>query len=198
MDLTKKPYKKGMDLTPPEEDWARKAAQAAKGIPILARPLKGAKTYHTSIRVLERLHRIAEEIKDSSNRYATMSDVYRASIYVGLNVLYEVTRDEFEKNSFLHNLFTLLRKGEVVNQEMLGLDFLVDLAMVYKNRLEAEVITKDEFRKSVDEIMENLPSHLWGPARKKINRVLNGELCSNLYECQYDGKFRSIKDNQGT
>jgi len=189
MDLkNNKPHKAGMNLGKvPPKNWAKLAYAAATGLPILTRPMKGASFYTISVRIDEGLQRKAEVARDSSERFKTMSDVYRAAFYIGLNMVYEaLAENELAENKRLKTLFELMRMDEETNQNMLGLDHVVNLAAMKKRHIEAGLITKDDFQDWIDTVMEALPVSLRDKAMDKIKRIMRGERQKDLYECIYD------------
>lgn len=189
MRFNEKPYKKGMKLTDkPNDRWARDAAEAAKNVPILTRPLKGSPTYHISVRGSAALQGILEQVRDSSDRFKCMSDVYRAVMYAGAHLIYEGISNEIDDSHMLHNLFDLMRKTERMHQWMIGIDHVVDMVRKFKQYQETGFVSREERNEFLDQVMAALPAEVWPMAKDKINRVLTGENATDLYECQYDNK----------
>lgn len=177
----------------PEKDWAKKAVAACDDIPVLTRPLKGTPLFHINCKIPEKMQRLAEEIRDEYERFKTMSDVYRAAIYVGISMIFEFMpcRSQADKNR-LELLFKLFKANEEYNQNMLALDHVVDIAFQKKRQLHAGIITRHDLDEFVGYVLELLPVSLHKPAMKKINQVMDGITPNNLYECSCDKKTKEL------
>lgn len=195
MDLSKcVPSKTGMKIgKKPDKDWAKKAVAACEDIPVLTRPLKGTGLFHINCKIPEKMQRLAEEIRDEYERFKTMSDVYRAAIYIGMSMIFEYMpckNATSEKKVKL--LFKLFKANEEHNQDMLALDHVVDIAFQKKRQLHAGIITRQDLDEFVGDILELLPVSLHKPAMKKINQVMDGITPNNLYECSCDKKTKEL------
>jgi len=170
--------------------------KAKKKLPIVTSNPKREETTLVRFTSLLRLGRMAEEAYDSMrkkrNEYKTVSDVYRAAFYIGMEMLYWYEKDKFpdQFESWGSSYANSVRRLEIWIMDMEQYDHLVKLMGTAFDIFKKGHCSQKEFHNEIMETISDAPEKFKTSLKEAYTRVLNGESVSSIQMCNYHGGDR--------
>ncbi len=176
-----------IDLRPPDkaERWAEEMIANLKGtIPIMTSIAKNTESAHFSFMGLARHGSLAESLIFKSKRFRTTSEVYRAAMYIGMSVLYYLTKDEgtTEQKARTEQIYQTIQALESMNHARQIIDAVVFAAKDIIDCKESGVIELEEMQEKISLLLEALPTPLAKVATEKIKRLVKGDNITDIAE----------------
>lgn len=133
-----------------------------------------------------RVGRMAGMIAAKVPGVKTVSDVYRAAMYLGLSIIYNMLlKDPTEETACF---FTQIVEGEKINQQVQLIDQCLYLVAQYFLGFQAGVTSEDELNDKVSELVSQLPKGLRKIAQENINQVLKGVPFTQISKIRRPGR----------
>lgn len=153
-------------------------------LPIMASIPKGTKTSHFNFIGLARHAGMAEAFIYKSNRFRTTSEVYRAALYLGMSLLYQLTKEEgtAEQKARADQIYKIIEVMEPLDHSRMIIDTIVLSARDLIKCADSGVIDHEELSEKISTLVEALPIELQKVAREKIKRILSGDNIVDLVE----------------
>ncbi len=176
-----------IDLTEEEkkERWAEEVINnLTQKIPIMTSLAKKVQSADFHFIGLARHAALAESLIYKSKRFSTTSEVYRAAMYIGMSILYHLTKNEGtgEQKARAHQIYKTIQSMEKVNHNRQIVDAVVTSARDLIESADAGVIDYDEMTEKISTLVNVLPKELAQVANNKIKRVMKGENIIDIAE----------------
>jgi hypothetical protein len=153
-------------------------------LPIMTSISKGTKSTHFNFIGLARHAGMAEAFISKSNRFRTTSEVYRAALYLGMSLLYHLSKDEgtAEQKARADQIYKIIQTMESLDHSRMIIDQIVLSARNVIQCADSGVIDYEELSEKISTLVEALPTELQKVARKKIKRIMKGDKIVDLVE----------------
>lgn len=164
------------------DDWCSKLN--LEDIPICSGIPKGEKAEKVSISLWARIKRMAEVLKDNSSRFRTVSDIYRAAMFIGLHILYYMNTEgvRAEGDAFF-KYFLEVRKKLLCNDIM---DMFVELVNDILATHDRQNVDSEEVQGLLKVAVDVVPPEFRKIAQAKMDRLVTakrlGTPVNTLYE----------------
>ena len=169
-----------IDLTEEEkkDKWAEGiVSNLTQKIPIMTSIGKKVESSDFHFIGLARHAALAESLIYKSKRFRTTSEVSRAAMYIGMSILYYLTKDEgtAEQKARADQIYKTIQLMEKVNHNRQIVDAVVTSARDLIESADTGVIDDDELSDKVSMLVNVLPKELTQVAKEKIRRIMKGE-----------------------
>jgi len=169
-----------IDLTEEErkDKWAEEIVSSlTQKIPIMTSIGKKVESADFHFIGLARHAALAESLIYKSKRFRTTSEVYRAAMYIGMSILYHMTKDEgtAKQKTRADQIYKTIEVMEEVNHSRQIVDAVVASARDLIESADAGVIDDEELSEKVSMLVNVLPKELTQVAKEKIKRIMKGE-----------------------
>jgi len=179
-----------------KERWAKEMLKNFQGtIPIMTSIPKNSESTHFNFIGLARHGSIAEGLIYKSRRFRTTSEVYRAAMYLGMSLLYHITKDEGtpEQRARTDRLYKTLEVTESVNYNRQIIDAVTLGAKDLIECADAGVIDYEEMQERVNTLVDALPKELRAVALDKIKRIKKGDSIVDIVETRINRGTKGMK-----
>jgi len=176
-------------------------------IPVITSNPKREETTLVRFTSLLRLARMAEETHDSMrkkrNEYKTISDVYRAAFYIGMEMLYWYEKSKFPEQfeAWGSPYANSIRRLEEWMVDMQKYDHLVKLMGTALDIFKKGHCSQKEFHSEIMETINDAPERFQASLKDAYKKVVAGESVSSLQMCSYQGgdhMSEKYKKSQGS
>ena len=181
-----------------ESDGGNWMVQAIEGItakvPIMTSIAKGTEAAHFSFMGLARHANLAETLVSKSNRFHNPSEVYRAAQYIGMSLLYYLTKDEgtMEQKARSEQVYKLLQVMEEINHRKQLIDTALLAAKDIMAAHENGAVEFEEMQDKMHMILEALPGGLAKVVQGKIKGLIKGDKVEDLLETRRSKGTRQL------
>jgi hypothetical protein len=187
-----------LDLTQEEKKsrWAEEVLDNAPvKIPIMTSIAKNTQTAHFNFIGLARHGSLAESLIYKSNRFRTTSEVYRAAMYIGMAILYQLTKDEGtpEQKARSDRIYKMIEVMDSLNHNRQIIDAVTLSAKDIIECAEAGVIDYDEMNEKVAALINALPKELRAVAEGKVKRIKKGDSIVDIAETRINRGAKGMK-----
>ena len=168
-----------------KEKWAEEIVNSlTQKIPVMTSISKKVPSADFHFIGLARHAALAESLIYKSKRFATTSEVYRAAMYIGMSILYHLTKDEgmVEQKARADQIYKTIELMEKVNHNRQIVDAVVASAKDLIESADSGVIDYDEMSEKVSMLLNVLPKELAQVANDKIRRIMKGENIVDIAE----------------
>jgi hypothetical protein len=168
-----------------KERWAEEVLKRFDGtIPIMTSIPKSTESIHFNFIGIARHGSIAESLIYKCKRFRTTSEVYRAAMYIGMSILYHLTKDEgtTEQKARADQMYKIIQVTESLNHSRQIIDAVVLSSKDIIECADAGVIDYEEMRERIETLIEALPKELRPLAREKVKRVKKGDSILDIVE----------------
>lgn len=155
-------------------------------IPILSHIGKDQESTHISLRVLGNARRLASKMATKSGRFANRSEVERAAYYLGMMIIHHLLKDSKHCDQ-CGILFQSLLSEEVVTMSAQLLDTATESMKRIHNALKKDVISEENAKRQVENLITQLPDHLHKVAYDNCIRIFSGENIGNIFSKRTKG-----------
>jgi hypothetical protein len=175
------------DLTEAEKksQWAKEIIdKLTVKLPVMTSISKGTESTHFNFIGLARHASLAESLIYKCKRFRTTSEVYRAAMYLGMSLLYHLTKDEGtpEQKVRADQIYKLLEVMEPLDHSRMIIDAVVLSARNIIQCADSGVIDYEELSEKISTLVEALPTELQKVAREKIKRIMKGDNIVDIAE----------------
>jgi len=175
-------FEKGLD------DWADKVLEVTD-FPIVTRTMKGVSSKYKTVWCPSRFDRMAEIIKDKNKftrkEFPTISDVYRAALYVGFRLIYRRFKKDFPTDHALHSLDKTL---EVMEEDYINHQCLSWNTHAIKRLLQCRrvgTIDPERYEQKIEAVINSAPECLRELLRENRKKLESGGKVTDLYNTSY-------------
>ena len=187
-----------LDLTRQERKhkWAKDVIDRLSGkFPIMTSIAKNTKSVHFNFLGLARHASLAESLIYKSNRFRNTSEVYRAAIYIGMSILYQLTKDEgtLEQKARADQIYKTIEIMESLNHDRQSIDAIVWAAKDLIDCADSGVIDYEEMGEKTSMLINALPKELRQVARDKIKRIMKGDSIVDIAETKVQRGTKRLK-----
>jgi hypothetical protein len=179
-----------------KERWAQEILNSFQGsIPIMTSIPKNTESTHFNFIGLARHGSIAESLIYKCKRFRTTSEVYRAAMYIGMSILYHLTKDEgtTEQKARADQMYKLIEVTESLNHSRQIIDAVVLSSKDIIECADAGVIDYEEMQERVDTVIDALPKELRPVAREKLKRIKKGDSIVDIVETRINRGTKGMK-----
>ena len=165
--------------------WAEEMLGGLTGtLPIMTSIAKNTESAHFSFMGLARHGSLAESLIFKSKRFRTTSEVYRAAMYIGMSVLYYLTKDEgtMEQKARATQIYKTISTMESLNHSKQIVDAVVLSAKDVIECAQSGVIDFEEMEGKITTLIGVLPRELSRIASEKIKRIIKGDQMVDIAE----------------
>ena len=130
-----------------------------------------------------------------SNRFRNTSEVYRAAIYIGMSILYQLTKDEGtpEQKARADQIYKTIEIMESLNHDRQSIDAVVWAAKDLIDCADTGVIDYEEMNEKTSMLVNALPKELCPVARAKIKRIMKGDSIVDIAETKVQRGTKRLK-----
>jgi hypothetical protein len=191
---------KGDSLDLKEEEkkgqWAKEMLESFQGtLPIMTSIPKNTESTHFNFIGLARHGSIAESLIYKCKRFRTISEVYRAAMYIGMSILYHLTKDEgtTEQKARADQLYKIIEVTEPLNYNRQIIDAVVLSSKDIIECADAGLIDYDEMQERIETLIDALPKELRLVARDKVQRIKKGDSIVDIIETRINRGTKGMK-----
>ena len=179
-----------------KERWAEEAIKNCPvKIPIMTSIAKNTQTTHFNFIGLARHGSLAESLIYKSKRFRNPSEVFRAAMYLGMSLLYHLTKGEgtAEQKARADQVYKLIEVTESLNHKRQIIDAVTLSAKDVIECAESGVIDFEEMQEKVETLVNALPKELRPIAQEKIKRIKKGESIVDIVETRINRGAKGTK-----
>jgi hypothetical protein len=167
-------------------------AKEFKGeIPIVTDIPKGKTSCSIHYRSDSEIMEIAEKlVYKRTGKFASPSEVLRASTYIGICVIWSLFENSGEKSPYGEAMFERMKQREELTNASIAIrEFLKDVDAIYL-AAEEGIISYDERSEKTNKLISSLPANLKDVARERLKRYEAGEKISQIHDFKSHGGVR--------
>jgi hypothetical protein len=179
-----------------KHQWAKEILdRLSVKIPIMTSIAKNTKSAHFNFLGLARHATLAASLIFKSKRFRTTSEVYRAALYLGMSILYQLTKDEgaLEQKARADQIYKTIEIMESLNHNRQSIDAVVWAAKDLIDCADTGVIDYDEMSEKTSMLLNALPKELRSVASGKIKRIMKGDDVIDIMETKVQRGDRRTK-----
>jgi len=165
--------------------WAKEIVEnLTTKLPIMTSISKGTRSAHFNFIGLARHASMAEALIHKSARFKTTSEVYRAAMYLGMSLLYNLSKDEgtLEQKARAEQVYKIIEVMEQLDHSRMILDAVVVSARNVIECADSGVIEYGAVPENISKLVESLPASLQKVAQGKIKRIMKGDNIVDITE----------------
>jgi hypothetical protein len=164
-------------------------------IPIMTSIAKNTKSAHFNFLGLARHATLAASLIYKSKRFRTTSEVYRGAMYIGMSILYQLTKDEgrLEQKARADQIYKMIEVMESLNHNRQSIDAVVWAAKDLIDCADSGVIDYEEMTEKTSMLVNALPKELRVVARNKIKRIMKGDSILDIAETRVHRGTKRLK-----
>ena len=174
-------------------DWAKEiATQFHEHIPLIMDIPKGMNSKDIHCRVPAFIGEMVEKISyKKEGKFESPSEVIRAAIYIGMNVLYHLIELQGFQSTELKTIFSRMKSSEEVMTYHLLVKEATKAISYLKEAADSGVISFEDRDCQIDGIIKDMPNNLQRITKKKAIQLLAGEKLSSISEFKTHGGKRA-------
>jgi hypothetical protein len=164
-------------------------------IPLMTSIAKNTGSTHFNFIGLARHGSLAESLIFKSNRFKNTSEVYRAAMYIGMSIIYQLTKDEGtpEQKARADGVYKIIQVMESVNHSRQIIDAVVLSARDVIECADSGVIDFEEMKEKVSTLIDSLPKELHPIASDKIKKIMAGDNIVDIMETKIHRGAKGMK-----
>lgn len=133
---------------------------------------KGEEPTRYNFRAPGKIGRMAGILAAKISVVKTVSDVYRAAVYLGLSIIYHMLLQNPSEETVC--FFEQCAEGDLIIERVNLIDRCLYLVAQHFAGYQGGIMDWDELQKKVKKMVDQLPKNLQKIAQNDINKVLNG------------------------
>ena len=184
----------------PSSTWSKEIAHAfGNTIPVLSETPKKANQHHFNFQGLSKDFELAQAMAYKSKKFSTVSAVLRASLHVGLHIIYHMTK--MEDPAFAEQAGKILHLSSTMEQAFYKANVMDDLIKdvdTMRHCIKLGVLTQEAFDDQISKLFAEAESTFDKEFAKKLQEAVGelktGKKLSIVSSCKTHGGVRQIID----